>query len=101
MTSRVVACGEEHTIVATAHDVLSCGSNERGQLGLGLGSEEHDVASVTHSQVLMPVPGLRNKSVVQVVCGSMHTLCVTAQSQVCIWIDGVINRAGSGATNGK
>ncbi|GAX82001.1 hypothetical protein CEUSTIGMA_g9429.t1 [Chlamydomonas eustigma] len=79
---RAVACGEQHTIVTTGSDVMSCGSNEHGQLGYWISEEKEDLG---FSHMLKPIPSLHNMSVVQVVCGSSHTLCVTAQSQVYAW----------------
>lgn len=72
---RVLSCGEEHTVVATSKDVLACGCNSTGQLGLG-------ESAPSWCPVLRPIPALHNMTVVQVVCGKAHTMCVTAQSQV-------------------
>jgi hypothetical protein len=75
---RTVACGEQHTIVTTASDVMSCGSNEHGQLGYCISDDRQDQG---FSHFLRPIPSLHNMSVIQVVCGSSHTICLTAQSQ--------------------
>jgi len=70
-----VACGCEHTIAVTEHDVYSWGSNEQGQLG----QDDGNKGLLT---IPRPIKALHDKLVTNVVCGKFHTLAVTAQSHV-------------------
>lgn len=73
-----VACGYEHTVAVTEHDVYSWGSNEHEQLGQDDGNK---------GQLDIPrrIRALHDKMVTHVVCGKHHTLAVTAQSHVYAW----------------
>lgn len=65
-----VDCGTQHTAVLTSKgEVYTCGVGREGALGHG------DKESRT---TLTKVRGLVGKNVVHVSCGSLHTLCVTA-----------------------
>lgn len=69
------ACGCEHTVAVTEHDVYSWGSNEREQLG-------QDDGNKGQAHVPRPIRALHEKMVTHVICGKYHTLAVTAQSHV-------------------
>ena len=71
-----VACGCEHTVAVTEHDVYAWGSNEHGQLGQDDGNKAQMLT------VPRPIRILHEKMVTQVICGKYHTLAVTAQSHV-------------------
>lgn len=91
---RALACGDEHTVVATGKGVLACGSNASGQLGFGENSP-------SKCMVLSPIPALHNMMVVQVACGKSHTMCVTAQSQVFAWGANDVGQLGVGDLQGR
>lgn len=59
----------------TPQDVITWGSNERGQCGHG---DKAETDWVKPRSIKM----LHEAMVTQVVCGRHHTLCVTATSQV-------------------
>ena len=65
----ILACGGGHTMVVTSHGtVMAFGRNNRGQLGVG-DMEHHGKPSL--------VPKLCGKEIVQVECGSKHTMVLT------------------------
>ena len=65
----ILACGGGHTMVVTSHGtVMAFGRNNRGQLGVG-DMEHHGKPSL--------VPKLCGKEIVQVECGSKHTIVLT------------------------
>jgi len=65
----------QHTVALTADEVITWGRNDQGQCGQG---ERAEVTWVKPRFIRM----LSRALVTQVVCGSHHTLCVTATSQV-------------------
>jgi len=65
----------QHTVAVTAEEVITWGANGEGQAGQG---ERAEAAWVKPRSLR----ALRGALVTQVVCGSYHTLCVTATSQV-------------------
>ena len=69
-----VACGGLHTcVVTTSGELLACGVNYFGQLGLGQGS-----ASSVRRLTAVPVPA----PVKQVACGVVHTCVLTVDGAV-------------------
>ena len=69
-----VACGGSHTcVVTTSGELLACGWNDQGQLGLGQGSDRF-VSLLT----AVPVPA----PVKQIGCGSWHTCVLTVAGAV-------------------
>jgi alpha-tubulin suppressor-like RCC1 family protein len=66
---KMLACGGGHTVVVTeSRQVLAFGRNNRGQLGVG------DMEHKAHPAV---VAELCDKNIVQVECGSKHTMVLT------------------------
>lgn len=65
----------QHTVALTVDEVITWGCNEEGQCGQG---ERAEVATVKPRFIRM----LTQCLVTNIVCGSNHTLCVTATSQV-------------------
>ena len=66
---KMLACGGGHTVVVTeSRQVLAFGRNNRGQLGVG------DMEHKDHPAV---VEELCDKNIVQVECGSKHTMVLT------------------------
>lgn len=84
-----VACGENHTVAITPHDVITWGANDKGQCGHG---ERAEVDWVKPRSLKF----LHGQMVTQVVCGSYHTLCVTATSLVFAWGDNSSGQLGLG-----
>ena len=70
---KMLACGGGHTVVVTAaRQVLAFGRNNRGQLGVG------DMEHKDHPAV---VDELCDKNIVQVECGSKHTMVLTRSDE--------------------
>ena len=89
-----VACGENHTIVITPHDVITWGANEHGQCGHGERAE-YDWVKPRSLKLL------HGQMVTQVVCGTNHTMCVTATSLVFAWGDNKFGQLGLGDTRSR
>ncbi|KAF0041019.1 hypothetical protein F2P81_006917 [Scophthalmus maximus] len=82
---RTVAGGGGHSVLVTdGGQVLACGSNAFGQLGVG--------PSVTHSADLLVVKCLKDP-VVSVAAGLRHSLAVTDLGCVYQWGTGLFNHA--------
>ena len=79
-TVDVVSCGSAHTLIITSNgQVLMCGRNDRGQLGLGHKIDQPNFVEMP------PLPdGL---SVMMVACGNKHTFVVADDGQIfaCGW----------------
>ena len=99
-----VSCGFEHTAcVVDGGGLLTWGSNEYGQLGTsvppcGQASTSEDKAIADELSVWKPRPvrSLRSVSVVSVVCGHFHTLCLTFQGSVYAWGSNSCGQLGLG-----
>ncbi|XP_071353078.1 secretion-regulating guanine nucleotide exchange factor isoform X2 [Trachinotus anak] len=80
-----VACGWDFTLLVTERgQVLACGSNAFGQLGVG--------PTVTHSTDLLCVECLKD-SVVSVAAGLRHSLAVTDSGCMYQWGTGLFSHA--------
>ena len=75
LTHGTAAPFSQHTVAATADEVVTWGGNSDGQTGQG------DRAEATWCKP-RSIRALQGAMVTQVVCGGRHTLCVTATSQV-------------------
>lgn len=84
-----VACGDNHTVAITAHDVITWGANDRGQCGHG---ERAETDWVKPRSLKL----LHGQMVTQIVCGANHTLCVTATSLVYAWGENSRGQLGLG-----
>ena len=84
-----VACGDNHTVAITAHDVITWGANDKGQCGHGERSETDWVKPRS-------LKLLHGQMVTQVVCGANHTMCVTATSLVYAWGENASGQLGLG-----
>lgn len=91
---KAVACGVEHTVAVTPHDVITWGSNDRGQCGHGEKSETDWVKPRS-------LKVLHEAMVAQVECGRNHTLCVTGTSQVYAWGANDRGQLGLGDSNDR
>ncbi|XP_014888451.1 secretion-regulating guanine nucleotide exchange factor isoform X2 [Poecilia latipinna] len=80
-----VACGWDFTLLLTdSGQLLACGSNAFGQLGVG--------QTVTHSAELLAVETLK-EPVVSVAAGLRHSLAVSASDSVYQWGTGLFSHA--------
>ncbi|XP_016519904.1 secretion-regulating guanine nucleotide exchange factor isoform X3 [Poecilia formosa] len=80
-----VACGWDFTLLLTdSGQLLACGSNAFGQLGVG--------QTVTHSAELLAVEALK-EPVVSVAAGLRHSLAVSASGSVYQWGTGLFSHA--------
>nr|XP_029506631.1 secretion-regulating guanine nucleotide exchange factor isoform X2 [Oncorhynchus nerka] len=80
-----VSCGWDFTLVLTDHgQVLTCGSNAYGQLGVS--------EPIPHSVVLLPIQSVR-EPVIRVAAGLRHSLTVTATGSVYQWGMGLSGQA--------
>ncbi|XP_069564334.1 secretion-regulating guanine nucleotide exchange factor isoform X1 [Brachyistius frenatus] len=80
-----IACGWDFTLLLTDHgQLLACGSNAFGQLGVG--------QTVTHSADLLVVETLK-EPIVSVAAGLRHSLAVTDSGCVYQWGTGLFTHA--------
>eukprot|EP00004_Rigifila_ramosa_P002656 TRINITY_DN12746_c0_g1_i1.p1 TRINITY_DN12746_c0_g1~~TRINITY_DN12746_c0_g1_i1.p1 ORF type:complete len:1102 (-),score=245.80 TRINITY_DN12746_c0_g1_i1:32-3277(-) len=85
------ACGAEHTLFVTADGaVLALGGNETGQLGLN--------DDVLERSVPRPIKGLSAIAVLQVSCGSHHSLALTDTGEVYAFGSNRFGQLGLGDT---
>ncbi|XP_071479300.1 probable E3 ubiquitin-protein ligase HERC4 [Diadema antillarum] len=87
-----VSCGDDHTLaVSDKGQVLSWGHNDRGQCGMATGDQDDK-----------PKPrimkSLGSYHVVQVSCGSRHSLALTRDGRVFSWGDNSVGQLGIGST---
>ena len=86
----MVACGEEHTVVATeGGGVYTFGGGEDGQLGHG--DEENQLAPRR-----VPAAGFNGERVVMVAAGDQHTVALSEAGRVFTWGSGEYGRLGHG-----
>jgi alpha-tubulin suppressor-like RCC1 family protein len=72
----MVACGREHTMAGTAAGhAWTCGSNDYGQLGVGLAANRLGFTQVDAEQ-------LGSARIVMAACGAIHSLVVSAEGHV-------------------
>lgn len=92
-TPWLVACGSAHTlVVTTAGQVWGCGANNVGQVGIPRSEDTKQIAKFT------PLPSLGNEEVVEVACGSVHSVVRTATGRVLAFGRGAGHRLGTGST---
>ncbi|CAG5132688.1 unnamed protein product, partial [Candidula unifasciata] len=85
-----VAAGSEHSVALTqAREVFTWGNNDRGQLGRG---------EVLKSEQEVPklVKSLAVYSVLQVACGSDHTITLTNDGLIFVWGSNIFGQLGLG-----
>lgn len=87
-----VACGTWHTLGLTAPPsgcVWTCGWNHYGQLGLAFLEGDHE-------SVFRPLLSFRSTQPTQVVCGSNHSMYITAGGDLWTWGRGDSGQLGHG-----
>lgn len=85
-----VSCGQAHSVVVTDKGkALSWGQDDRGQCGLDLG----DRVEKRKPRILKSISP---HFVVQVACGSMHTLILTRGGKIFSWGDNQYGQLGMG-----
>ncbi|KAI3438258.1 hypothetical protein D9Q98_000694 [Chlorella vulgaris] len=88
-----VACGDTHTLVATAAgELFAFGRNQNGQCGLG---------SIQDCVVPQLVTALQGKHVTRVACGAEHSMCATAEGEVYCWGWGRYGNIGDGESQDR
>lgn len=89
MVIRQVTCGGLHTALVTEHgDVYTWGDGRKGQLG--------HPNEPSQKQVPKLVKSLSSVHVVQIACGSAHTICVTDQGHLWSWGNASNGQTGHG-----
>ena len=89
--AKQVACGESHTIVCTEDGrVYSFGDAAHGQLG-------HGNSETALTPILIQQAQLEGKCVVQVACGSVHSMALTSDGRLYTWGNGEDGRLGHGS----
>lgn len=79
-----VACGRTHSALCTRDGMLMCcGSNERGQLGVGERCDRLDAMRCI--LFFGPVEGEAGGAFTAVACGDAHTLAISADGGVSGW----------------
>lgn len=69
--------GGGHTLIVNTHgQVFACGSNNKGQLGLGMNTE---------SLVFEEIKSLDSYHVIKVACGWESSLAVTQDGELLVW----------------
>ena len=83
-----VASGQHHTVVCCHGDVLTCGRNEYGRLGLGPDSEEPATPTLIQS--------LKGVKITSVEAGGSCSFAITATGDLYSWGMGTNLQLGSG-----
>ncbi|KAH8255246.1 hypothetical protein KR038_007527 [Drosophila bunnanda] len=75
-----VACGHRHTLFLTANGkVYACGSNDHSQLGHDLPTKRPRMSP------FLLIPELQDYVIIQIACGSRHSLALSEWGQVLSW----------------
>ncbi|XP_070070832.1 probable E3 ubiquitin-protein ligase HERC3 isoform X1 [Drosophila takahashii] len=84
-----VACGHRHTLFLTASGkVYACGSNDHSQLGHELPTKRPRMSP------FLLIPELQDYVVIQIACGSRHSLALSDWGQVLSWGDNDCGQLG-------
>ncbi|XP_032310272.1 probable E3 ubiquitin-protein ligase HERC4 isoform X2 [Drosophila ananassae] len=88
-----VACGHRHTLFLTSSGrVYACGSNDHSQLGHDLPTKRPHSSFCRVFTVL--IPELLDYVVVQIACGSRHSMALSEWGQVLSWGDNDCGQLG-------
>ena len=88
-----VACGDSHSMFITpAGELLCCGRNQEGELGLG---HNDDVRVPTR------IPALKDEKIAGVACGAEHTVACTEGGALFAWGWGGYGNLGLGTTENQ
>ncbi|KAH8339599.1 hypothetical protein KR067_001005 [Drosophila pandora] len=84
-----VACGHRHTLFLTSSGkVYACGSNDHSQLGHDLPTKRPRMSP------FLLIPELQDYVVVQIACGSRHSMALSEWGQVLSWGDNDCGQLG-------
>ncbi|XP_034137054.1 probable E3 ubiquitin-protein ligase HERC4 isoform X1 [Drosophila guanche] len=84
-----IACGHRHTLFLTANGkVYACGSNDHYQLGHELPTKRPRMSP------FLLIPELQDFVVVQIACGSRHSMALTDWGQILSWGDNDCGQLG-------
>lgn len=87
------SCGTTYSaVISSAGEVYTFGQGRFGKLGHG-NSDDKTVPTL--------ITALKSHKVVDVSCGTSHTLCATDQGKVFVFGDGDFGKLGVGPTNGS
>ncbi|KAH8259636.1 hypothetical protein KR026_008191 [Drosophila bipectinata] len=84
-----VACGHRHTLFLTASGkVYACGSNDHSQLGHDLPTKRPRMSP------FLLIPELQDYVIIQIACGSRHSMALSEWGQVLSWGDNDCGQLG-------
>ncbi|KAH8327387.1 hypothetical protein KR074_004920 [Drosophila pseudoananassae] len=84
-----VACGHRHTLFLTANGkVYACGSNDHSQLGHDLPTKRPRMSP------FLLIPELQDYVIIQIACGSRHSMALSEWGQVLSWGDNDCGQLG-------
>ncbi|XP_018347925.1 PREDICTED: LOW QUALITY PROTEIN: X-linked retinitis pigmentosa GTPase regulator [Trachymyrmex septentrionalis] len=84
-----VACGGHHTFILAENGNIYCsGSNDSGQLGMGININE------THTPKLLPRGALQDEKIVKIACGESHSAILTESGKLFTCGDGRHGKLG-------
>ncbi|XP_052894618.1 probable E3 ubiquitin-protein ligase HERC4 [Anopheles moucheti] len=93
------ACGTTHTLFLTKEGkIYACGNNDHGQLG-------HDTDTLPNKRPRMSrfklLTSLENYIIMNISCGTAHSLALTNWGQVFSWGSNAVGQLGLDAENGR
>lgn len=87
--AKSLSCGKSHTLILTDDgEVLACGANKNGLLGVATESDLLEPTSITDELV--------NEVIVQIAAGSDHSLVLTNNGQIFSWGNAQDGQLGHG-----
>lgn len=90
-----IACGKAHSAIIDVYSNIYCfGLGSSGQLGQG-------DSNLDSSKIPLRVPTVGTSTILQVACGSNHTMCMTAEGKVFAWGDNSCGQLGLGFKSPK
>ncbi|XP_017135160.2 probable E3 ubiquitin-protein ligase HERC4 isoform X1 [Drosophila miranda] len=89
-----IACGHRHTLFLTANgQVYACGNNDHHQLGHELPTKRPRMSP------FIPIPELQAYVVIQIACGSRHSMALTEWGQILSWGENDCGQVGHSTDN--
>jgi alpha-tubulin suppressor-like RCC1 family protein len=90
-----IACGKAHSAIIDVYSNIYCfGDNGGGQLGQG-------DTNLEPSKLPLRVPSVGMSSILQVACGSDHTVCMTTEGKIFTWGMNSFGQLGIGTKSVK